>query len=121
MLIQWRGSSPWVVPMSSPSSGLESSSITAARRLSGASLKPAGTLELIEAAKRRLHDAIHVEEMWHPKGGMSAKFAVSQHYKFCVVLRGEVAPAIGPKPPFTVGLSRDRPSERSARHRCLFG
>src|SRR6202521_2226056 len=59
--------------------------------------------------------------MWHPKGWMSAKFAVSQHYKFCVVLRGEVAPAIGPKPPFTVGLSRDRPSERSARHRCLFG
>ena len=49
MLIQWRASSQWVVPMSSPSSGLESSSITAARRLSGAPLEPAGTLELIEA------------------------------------------------------------------------
>lgn len=52
MLIHWRASAQWLVPMSSPSSGREASSITGERRLPGTSLEACGSRALIEALSR---------------------------------------------------------------------
>jgi hypothetical protein len=44
------------------------------RRRSGASLEAFGIRALIEALMRRFLGAMHVEEMCHPIGPLSAKF-----------------------------------------------
>ena len=85
MLIHWRASSQWLVPMPSPSSGREASSITGERRLPGTSLEACGTRALIEALSRSFFDAIHVEEYGTRIGPLSATFRVSLHYKFCAI------------------------------------
>lgn len=83
MPIHWRASAQWLVPMSSPSSGREASSITGERRLPGTSLEACGSRALIEALSRSFFAAMHVEECGTRIGPLSATFGVSLHYKFC--------------------------------------
>ena len=106
MLIHWRASSQCLVPMSSPLSGREASSITGERRLPGTSLEACGMRALIEALSRSFFDAMHVEECALGLGRCQQHSVFRCITNFAHSFSAEVALAFELQRPFAEGLGR---------------